>query len=86
MAIIYVTDNKHRADLKVYKEERSKLSADMHYYETDNKYHAKKDCIWYFTDNKHRADKQVFWEKNKHSADIKVYKVDSKYHAKGNFE
>lgn len=85
MPIIYITNNKHRADLKVYKEERSKYSADMLYYETDNKYNAKKDCIWYFTDNKHRADKKIFWEKNKHSADMKVYEVSNKHHAKGSF-
>ena len=85
MAIIYVTENKFRADLKVYKEERNKNSADMLYYETDNKFHAKKDSIWYFTDNKNRADKKIFWEKNKYSADIKVYKTSNKHNSKGVF-
>ena len=85
MAIIFITDKKHQADLKVYKEERNKYSADMLYYKTDNKYNAKKDCIWYITENKHKADKEIYWEKNKHSADIKVYEVDNKYKAKGSF-
>ena len=85
MAIIYVTDNKYKADLKVYKEERNKHSADMIYFETNNKYHAKKDHIWCFTDNKYKADKKTFWEKNKYSADIKVYETSNKYHAKGDF-
>ena len=61
MALIFITDNKYSADLKVYKES-NKNNADMHYFVTDNKYKAKGDSIWYFTDNKYKADKKIYWE------------------------
>ena len=52
MAIIYVTNQKHRADLKIYRENQ-KHRADMLIFVENQKHRAKGDCLWFYTDQKH---------------------------------
>ena len=46
VAIIYVTNQKHIADLKIYRE-KQKHAADMLIFVENQKHRAEGDCLWF---------------------------------------
>ena len=81
-ALVYVTEAKYEAKLKVYFTD-AKYDADLIVYvEKSAKYEARgKDAIWYYVSQKYEADIPVYVTKQKYDADLKVYITDHKYEA-----
>ena len=80
MAIVYVTDKEHRADVKVC--EVKDYKADLLYAEVSADYKAKGDALWFFTDKEHKATVKIFWTDKDYKADILVANVGKDYKAK----
>lgn len=80
--LIYVTDAKYEARLKVFFTD-AKYEADLIVYvEKNAKYEARgKDEIWFYVEQGYEADVPVYVTKDRYEADLKVYVTDAKYEA-----
>jgi hypothetical protein len=73
--VVYVTDNPHEANFKVYIED-SEAFADLAVFREENRLMADEPGIWFITDTRAFANFAVYFERNRGQADFAIFFTD----------
>ena len=77
MPVLYRTENRTDANLKVYVTD-DQADADLVVYETASRWEARDSSVWAYTDVPGQADRVVFFSKDPWNVDLIVYRTDER--------